>query len=133
MNKKLTYQESEEKRKDVDSIINKIGIITLIIIFVISFGYVITQRNNLQLENQQLKSQLNDTENEIQEVPEVDYHSSGELFCEHYNGTFLDTGLTWTGNNRLWCYYLKEDVKHYCKLNYINNKFVWEEPCEAIK
>jgi hypothetical protein len=138
MNRKSTYQELKQKEINWKSFAISLAIVSFL---VISF---------VELENQQLKSQLNNTEgknyscdfvgaikpednrvceDENVSVPiEVDYHSSEELFCEHYNGK--SDGFLF----RHYCIFTIEDIKYYCSLEEIeDNKFVFKEPCEAIQ
>jgi hypothetical protein len=151
MTKKPTYQELEESRNYWRAFV--ILFICLFLIAGIIAGSIFeTKYYNLQSKNQQLKSQLNNTEGKnyscdfvgaikpednricedevVKEVPiEIDYHSSGKLFCEHYNGTFKDYYKTWTGD----CIFIINDVEISCGLSYINNQYIWKEPCEAIQ
>lgn len=55
----------------------------------------------------------------------IDYHSSGELFCEYYNGTY----------NSLFgrCEFFKEDVSFSCLTNKVNEKFSFSEHCEVLQ
>jgi hypothetical protein len=151
-NNKPTYQELESKIDfyEGELLISKILLAVIIILGICFSLYYLFSVDY----NQQLKSQLNITEgknyscdfvgaikpedtrvceDEIIEEPkekEVDYHSSGELFCEHYNGEY-----DWYKKR---CIFLKEGEIGYCdlsfvNLNYFNTKFFWKEPCEAIQ
>jgi hypothetical protein len=143
--KKPTYQELEEER---DAYV--ISLIILFAFFSICFIFVCMIFNN---SVEYYKSQLNLTEgkncscdfvgaikpedNRICEEEnvkepkeeEVDYHSSGKLFCEHYNGTYY--AGTWEGEI---CEFIELDNHYICKLDRMNNRFiVFEGTCEAIK
>jgi hypothetical protein len=155
VNKKLTYKELEKKNRKLKYKELRQSIL-FVIVSIFCLTVLILYLDNKENDNQQLKYQLNNTEGknysfdfvgaikpedtrncedkkiEKPKEEEVDYHSSEELFCEHYNGTYFNEGLSF-GKNTLWCYFLKEDIKHSCKLDYVNNQFVWEEPCEAIQ
>lgn len=62
-----------------------------------------------------------------------DYHSSGELFCEHYNGIFKGNFITVGGI----CVFFNNDLRMSCNLQeeWINKSEYWSfnGPCLAIK
>lgn len=63
--------------------------------------------------------------NEIKEEVEVDYHSSGELFCEHYGGEYDSL----FGR----CKFFKKDISFYCFTSKIKERFYFYESCEVIE
>jgi hypothetical protein len=127
-NKKPTYKELEEYKFSIKILL--VYLIAVSVLFFIFFCLTI----HYQEENQQLKSQLNLTENEIQEFPVVDYHSSGELFCEHYNGEYYPMGFTYNAK----CGFIISEVMYFCKIgdsnpDTLDEYFIFVEPCEVIE
>ena len=62
------------------------------------------------------------------EQPQIDYHSSGELFCEHYNSTYEDLGFYKA------CVSYKDDLRIICYVSYKaekkkDNLFYFIEEC----
>jgi hypothetical protein len=119
---KPTYKELENEFKKEHLVLGfsfMLVSILAILFFALWIGSVIGDLK----ENEQLKEQLNSTN---EEVPvEVDYHSSGELFCEHYNGTY-NGGLDK-------CNFIIDDINSYCYIMNINGKYAFMETCEVLK